>query len=88
MFNSAYSLIGILKNGIEIVHLIKSNVLYILKKKNQLIKHENNLKKLMSPTPGIEPGPARWKPAILAIRPRGILVESANTNVIHFAWFL
>ena len=57
MFNSAYSLIGILKNGIEIAHLIKSNVVYL--KKIQLIKHENNLKKLISPTPGIEPGPAR-----------------------------
>ena len=28
------------------------------------------------PTPGVEPGPAGWKPAILAVRPRGIVVHS------------
>ena len=28
------------------------------------------------PTPGVEPGPAGWKPAILAVRPRGILFPS------------
>ena len=27
------------------------------------------------PTPGVEPGPAGWKPAILAVRPRGIDVN-------------
>ena len=26
----------------------------------------------MIPTPGVEPGPAGWEPAILAVRPRGI----------------
>ncbi len=25
------------------------------------------------PTPGVEPGPAGWKPAILTVRPRGII---------------
>ena len=28
--------------------------------------------KTFFPTPGVEPGPAGWKPAILAVRPRGI----------------
>ena len=30
-------------------------------------------KKMISPTPGIEPGPPGWKLGILAIRPRGIV---------------
>ena len=70
MFNSSYGLIETLKKVIEIVHLIKSNWLYFKKNSvdNMKITLKNN-----SPTPGIEPGPAGWKPAILAIRPREIL---------------
>ena len=30
--------------------------------------------KIVFPTPGVEPGPAGWKPAILAVRPRGISI--------------
>ena len=30
------------------------------------------IKRNFVPTPGVEPGPAGWKPAILAVRPRGI----------------
>ena len=68
MFNSSYGSIEISKKVIEVVQLIKSNWLFF--KKDQLIRHENNYEN-KSPTPGIEPGPAGWKPAILAIRPRG-----------------
>ena len=38
------------------------------------IKYKYGLqeKNIEFPTPGVEPGPAGWKPAILAVRPRGI----------------
>ena len=36
------------------------------------------------PTPGVEPGPAGWKPAILAVRPRGIAVMiSVSTGILN-----
>ena len=34
------------------------------------------------PTPGVEPGPAGWKPAILTVRPRGIR-KPRNEPVTH-----
>ena len=32
----------------------------------------DKVRKSNFPTPGVEPGPIGWKPAILAVRPRGI----------------
>ena len=65
MFNGSYGLIEILKIGIETVHLIKSNWLYFEKKS---IDYEKKTKK-SSPMPGIEPGPAGWKAAMLTTTP-------------------
>ena len=55
MFNSSYGSDETLKKVIEIVHLIKSNLLYFKKNlvDNMKITSKNN-----SPSPGIEPGPA------------------------------
>ena len=41
-----------------------------------------------SPTPGIEPGPLGWKPSILAIRPRGILVTNKFFVVNKFTFYV
>ena len=43
-------------------------------------------KKLDIPTPGVEPGPAGWEPAILTVRPRGmyVLIPGARFSFIFF----
>jgi hypothetical protein len=37
-----------------------------------VIVYTDNLENKRIPIPGVEPGPAGWKPAILAVRPYGI----------------
>ena len=37
--------------------------------------HQNSQKSKPIPTPGVEPGPPGWKPGILAVRLRGILMD-------------
>ena len=45
------------------------------------------MEKKFSPTPGIEPGPPGWKPGILAIRPRGILLwKSKKLEYNYVIW--
>ena len=50
---------------------------------------KKNTKK-SSPTPGIEPGSAGWKAAILATRPHDILMKGGLLKIFlnHFAQFL
>ena len=71
MFKTSYSLVETLKKCVEIVNLIKSNWLYFY----LFFLDCSSKKKIRSPTPEIEPRPAGWKPAILAIRPRGIVLN-------------
>ena len=41
--------------------------------------------RILFPTPGVEPGPAGWKPAILAVRPRGMY---ELINIIIPLWLI
>ena len=59
MSNSSYELIEYWKKSIEIVRFIKSNIIksnWLNFKKNQLIRHENNLKNLILPRRELNPG--------------------------------
>ena len=40
------------------------------------------MKNIQFPTPGVEPGHAGWKPAILAVRPRGIYRFNGTSDLI------
>ena len=70
MFKTSYSLVETSKKYVEIVKIWLNQIDISFEFFYRLLL-KVTLKKTISSTPGIEPGPAGWKPAILAIRPRG-----------------
>ena len=53
--------------------------------KKKSIDYEKKLKK-SSPTPGIEPGPAGWKAAMLTTTPPGISLYWSDKSKIDFMY--